>query len=262
MSRILVVACITWLEMLRRKDVYVLFTLLAVLLATLVSLNMFGLAGLVVYIKDIGFLLTWLYGIILAISISARALPQEEQRGTIFSLLAKPLTRLELIVGKWLGAWVVTLVSLALFYGLIVAVVVGRGGRFAVWPLVQGYLLHCGAVGILSAVAFLFSTHMNPDASATLSYVVAAAAFLIVPRVPAFLVRVSGFSADALLLLYHVLPHFEVLDMRNRLIYDQGAVSLRVLALALGYAAAYTATLLLATWLAYRRKRFGRSSGG
>ncbi|MDI6774956.1 MAG: ABC transporter permease [Verrucomicrobiota bacterium] len=262
MNRALVIAQTTWLEMLRKKDVYVLFILLGVMLVTLVSLNIFGLGGLVVYVKDIGLLMTWLFGLVLAVNISSRGLPQEEQRGTIFPLLAKPITRFELILGKWLGAWVVTSLSLLMFYLLIAVVVALRGGALSPMAMAQGYILHAATLAILCAIALLFSTRMNADATAATSYVVAAAAFLVTPQIPAFLKNATGFSADAFLALYHVLPHFEILDMRNRLIYDQGPAEWRAFVLALAYAACYTVALLLAAWLAYRAKRFSRADIG
>lgn len=260
MIRTLTIAAIMWLEMLRKKDVYVLLILGTSLLVTLVSLNIFGLGGLVIYVKDIGLLMSWIFGVVLAISMSARALPQEEQRGTIFPLLAKPITRIELIAGKWLGATTVASLTMFIFYALIFLVVRMRGGSMQAAPLLQGYVLHCGALAILCGIGLLFSTHMNFDAAVSLSFVACAAAFLVVPRVPAFLMKTSGFSADALMALYNVLPHFEILDMRKRIVYDDGPLSPRTFAICLGYAACYAAALILLSWLAYRKKRFSRGN--
>ena len=99
MKRILTIASVVWIELLRRKDVYVLFILLLAFLMILMSLNVFGLGGLVVYVKEIGLLLTWLFSWILAVNISSRLLPQEETQRTIFPLLAKPISRAEIVVG-------------------------------------------------------------------------------------------------------------------------------------------------------------------
>ena len=93
MIRILTLAWMVWLEMIRRKDIYVLLILLAAFLVTLMALNLFGLGRAVSYLKEIGMLLAWVCSWILAVSISARQLPQEERQGTIFPLLAKPVGR-------------------------------------------------------------------------------------------------------------------------------------------------------------------------
>jgi len=260
MTKILTLAHIVWLDTIRRKDVYVLLVLMGCLLAALVSLNVFGLGGVVAYILHIGLLMTWLFGWILAVNVSARELPQEETRGTIFSLLAKPITRLDLVLGKWIGAWSVVTAALLLLYALVLAVVLARGGYARPLVLAQGFVLHSVAVGVMAALAIAFSTRMNHDAAASLSYVVTAASFLMVPRIPAFLAQESGLRANLLMALYNLLPHFEVFDMRRRITFDYGPVAWGAFFEALAYGVAFIVFLLTLAWLAYRHKRFSRGS--
>ncbi len=113
MTRVWILARIVWLEMLRKKDIYVLFILLAALLVAMISLDVYGLGQVSGYVKEIGLLGAWILGWILAINTSVRQLPQEENRGTVFPLLAKPVSRFELVLGKWLGAWVVVCAATA-----------------------------------------------------------------------------------------------------------------------------------------------------
>ncbi|MBU1694112.1 MAG: ABC transporter permease subunit, partial [Verrucomicrobia bacterium] len=105
MRRALIIARVVWLDMLRRKDLYVMAILLLTLLFVLMSLNLFGLGAVIRYILDVGLLLAWLFSLVLVVGLAARQLPREESRGTIFPLLAKPVTRGELLLGKWLGSW-------------------------------------------------------------------------------------------------------------------------------------------------------------
>lgn len=249
-----------WREILRRKDVYVLLILLGALLVTLVSLDVFGLDGLVRYVADVGFLMAWLFAWILSINVAARELPQEESRGTIFPLLAKPVTRLEVLLGKWLGVTSIVMAATVVFYAAVCGVVLARGGFLDPMTLLQALLLHGMAIGIMTAVAILFSTRMNHDAAATLGYILTGASFAVVPRVPAFLARESGFNAGMLLFLYNALPHFEVFDLRRRLVHNYGPVEWRVVGLVALYGLALTAAFLLLAWLAYRNKRFSRGS--
>lgn len=261
-TRILTLAYIVWLGMLRRKDLYVLFILLAAMLLLLVSLNIFGLGTVTGYVADIGLLMTWGFSWAMAIGASARELPQEESRRTIFPLLAKPVRRGEVIIGKWLGAWTIVCVATAAFYGLVALIVAAGGGPFAVLPLLQALLLHASLLGFITAAGVLLSTRLNFDAAATLTGLLTAAAFLVVPRIPAFLSRESGPAADALLALYFLLPHGEVFDMRRRLVHGLGPAPAGAVAGALLYGALLTAGCLFLAWLAYRRKRFLRGSLG
>ncbi|MDP6525201.1 MAG: ABC transporter permease [Kiritimatiellia bacterium] len=262
MTRICTIAQIVWLEMLRKKDLYVLLILLGALLMVLVSLNIFGLGSVTGYIKDIGLLLTWVLGWIMAVSVTVKELPREESRRTIFPLLAKPITRFELVLGKWLGAWSIVCVATLLFYALVALVVVGMGGSLSLVALLQGYILHCGALGMISAIALVFSTRMNSDAASTLTYVLTLASFLVVPKVPELMARERGMWADGLLFLYNALPHFEIFDLRQRIVYGYGPVGLKTFVLVLLYGAIIVAVGILVSWMAYRRKRFKRGAMG
>ena len=260
MTRIATIAATVWLEVIRRKDLYVLLILLSSLLAVLVSLNVFGLGGVVMYVKDVGLLMAWLFAWILAVSVCTRQLPNEESRGTIFALLAKPITRMELLAGKWLGAWSVVAGATLLFYAVVAGVVGLKGGGFDTLALLQCYILHATATGVIAAIALALSARMNSDAAATLTYVVTGASILVVPRVPEFVAQQSGISAAALYFLYNLLPHFELFDLRKRVVHDFGPLRSDVFWMVLLYGILLSALFLLVAWLAYRHKRFSRGS--
>jgi ABC-type transport system involved in multi-copper enzyme maturation permease subunit len=260
MIRILTLAWLVWLEMLRRKDVYVLFILLAAFLATLMALNLFGLGQVVSYLKELGLLLAWVCSWILAVSISTRQLPQEERQGTIFPLLAKPVSRAEILIGKWLGTWVVVGAATLLFYALLALVVVLRGGAFGGVVLVQAALLHLGLLGIITALGIAFSTRLNADAAAAMTYVVTLAAWLVLPRVPDLVLMARGAMQTGLMVIYYALPHLELFDLRRRLVYGWPPVPGAVVLWILVYGLLMAAVFLTLGWLAYRNKRFTRGA--
>jgi ABC-type transport system involved in multi-copper enzyme maturation permease subunit len=259
MIRIITIAKIVWLEMLRRKDIYVLLILLTAMLVALVSLNIFGIAGTVRYIKDVGLLITWLFSWILAVTISCRVIPQEETRGTIFPLLAKPVTRLEFILGKWLGAWTIVGAAVLVFYLLTMSIVSIKGGLFSVGAILQGFTLHFFALGIITALGILFSARMNSDAATSMTYVLTATAFIVTPKIPAFIANAKGIHSIVLGILYHILPHFELLDMRMRIIHNYGPVNAGVFLTSIAYALLLSLVFILLAWISFREKRFSRS---
>jgi Cu-processing system permease protein len=258
MKQILTLAVVVWFEMMRRKDLYVLLILMATLLAGLLSFDVFGLAGVTGYVKDMGLLAVWLLAWILAINTSVRQLPQEEQRGTLFPLLAKPVSRLTLILGKWLGAWSVTGFALACLYLTLCLGIFLKGGRFDAMTLLQAVILHGAALGLVCALGIALSTRMNRDAATVTTYVVTAAAFILLPRVPSLLLGASGMMNTSLYTLYYLFPHFELFDLRRRLVHDWGCAPGFTIAGILAYAALMTLTLLLLAWLGYRKRRFSR----
>jgi ABC-type transport system involved in multi-copper enzyme maturation permease subunit len=260
MIRVFTIARIVWIEMLRRKDVYVLLVLLAALLVALLSANVFGLGGVVDYVKETGLLFAWVFSWGLAVAVSARELPEEEKRGTVYSLLAKPVSRFELLVGKWLGSWGVVSAATLCFYGLLVAVVATRGGSLAPSVLVQAYLLHVMALSVICALTLALSTRMNFDAAATLSLAITVGAFLILPRVPDLLTHAQGLRRSSMLVLYWALPHFEVFDMRQRLVFGNDPVSWSVVFGVILYGVLLTSSLIGVGWLVYRKRSFLRGT--
>ncbi len=258
MIKVWAIACTVWLEMLRKKDIYVLLILLAVLLVSLLSVDVFGLGGVSGYVQDMGLLFTWVFAWVLSVVVPARELPAEEKQGTIYTLLAKPLTRCELIAGKWLGSLSIVAIATLSFYCVIIGVTYLRGGRFRFDTFVQAYILHVGALAVISSLALALSTRMNFDAAATTTFGFTGAAFLIVPEVPRMLAVVEGWRNTALLIAYGVMPHFDLFDMRQRLVYDKLPARWSVVGLILLYAVLMTLTLLMCAWLSYANKRFRR----
>lgn len=275
-SVICTIAGLVWREMLRRKDIYVLLILLAALLFSLLSVDIFGLKGVAAYVKDLGLSFTWLFAWILAVLVGARQLPAEERQGTIFTLLSKPITRAELVVGKWLGAWSITSAATLCFYALIMVVVAvpevfsatsggltGAGealrrNSFQPWLLLQATLLHAAALAVICAIALALSTRMNFDAAATFCFVLTAASLLVLPRIPELLLKLAGLHAAAMTVLWYLMPHFEVFDLRQRLIYDGIPARWTIVGLSLAYGMTMTALILLMAWLGYRNKKFRR----
>jgi len=254
----LTLARVVWLELLRRKDFYVLLCLLAALCTTLLSLDIFGLGGVVTFIKDIGLLAIWILVWILTLNLSVRQLPREESQGTIFPLLAKPISRLELIAGKWLGCWSAAGFAALCFYALLAGVAAFQGGPFVPLVLAQSFLLHLVVVAILAALGILLSTRLNSDAASTLAYLASGACYLVIPQIPIAFAALSGLRRDLLLACYFAAPHLELFDLRRRLVHDWGPLPIQPFVLILLYGALVTLILLTLAWLLYRRKRFVR----
>lgn len=263
MTRIFTIAGIVWKERLRTKGLYVLFVLSAALMLGMLPMDVSGLDGSSRYLCDIGLLLAWLFSLVIAIATSSRQIPGEQSGGTIYSLLAKPVTRADVIVGKWLGAWTISSAATLVFYALVVLLTLARGGYISAVTLLQGVLAHIAAIGVISAIALAFSTRLNSDATASLTAVFTVASLVILPRVPnLFLYETNSVRRVFLMVVYHILPHFELFDMRRRIVHDWGPAEWPAFFLVLIYAAMFVAIFLIIAWLGFRNKRFPRDVCG
>src|SRR6266705_3822872 len=134
MNTILALSGVVIKELYRRKDFYVLFVLTAVVTLLAGSISIFDDPKIVRYLKEICLLLIWVSALVIAIVTTARQIPAERENRTIFPLLAKPVTRGQVVLGKFAGCWVATGIALVIFY-LFFTIVAGT--RENQWPMVS-----------------------------------------------------------------------------------------------------------------------------
>src|SRR5438874_13213850 len=134
MNTVLALAQVVIKELYRRKDFYVLFVLTAVITLLLGSVSFFNDAKIVRYLKEVVLLLIWVSALVIAITTTARQIPAERENRTIFPLLAKPVSRGQVVLGKFAGCWLACGLALLVFYvfsGLV------SGSREHNWPILN-----------------------------------------------------------------------------------------------------------------------------
>ena len=128
MNTVLAISGIVIKELYRRKDFYVLLVLTAVITGLLGAINFFNDPTIVRYLKEVCLLLIWISSLVICITTAARQIPAERENRTIFPLLAKPVTRWQVVLGKFAGCWFACGIALLVFY-LFFAVVSESRGR-------------------------------------------------------------------------------------------------------------------------------------
>jgi Cu-processing system permease protein len=257
-NAIFAVAILVIKELYRRKDFYVLFVLTALITLILGALNFFNDDQIVRYLKEICLLLVWISALVIAITTTARQIPAEREHRTIFPLLAKPLTRGHLIVGKFLGCWLATGLALLVFYfffGVISA------SREHVWPLLsygQALWLHWFMLAVVIAMALCGSVvFAAPSSNATILLVVVIGILLIGRYLNKVALQMDEPAQTIVYLIYYLIPHLELFDVRDLVIHNWDPIPWWACAVATLYAAAYAAFFLVAGWLVFRRQSLG-----
>ena len=166
----------------------------------------------------------------------------------------------QLIAGKWLGAWSSTALAVLCFYAAVAAVVCLKGGTFQWGALAQTYALQMAMLAVIQSMTVALSTRLNADAAATLSYVLSAGAFVVLPKAGALLAPAAGAGGAALTAAYYLAPHLELFDMRRRVVHDFGPTPWPAFSAVLLYGAVWTALFIILAWLGYRRRRFSRTA--
>jgi ABC-type transport system involved in multi-copper enzyme maturation permease subunit len=242
-------------ELYRRKDFYVLLVLTGLITLAAGSANFFNDNKIVGYLKDVCLLLIWISALVIAIGTAARQIPAEREQRTIFPLLAKPVTRWQVILGKFTGCWLACGLALVVFYAFFVLV---TGSREHHWPLLnffQALWLQWIMLGVVIAMVLLGSVIFSaPSANATICIVVVLGILLLGRHLNKVALQQSDPLETIIYIVYFLIPHLEWYDVRDLIVYDHKLISWLHCGLATLYGAAYALFFLFAAWLAFRRK--------
>src|SRR5256885_1042653 len=157
MSTILALANLVIKELYRRKDFYVLLVLTAVITLSLGTINLFNDPKIVRYVKEVCLLLIWLSAVVIAIMTAARQIPSERENRTIFPLLAKPVTRGEVIAGKFSGCWLAVGIALVVFYVFFALISGVKSGQWPWLNYFQALWLQWAMLGVVIGIVLLGS---------------------------------------------------------------------------------------------------------
>jgi len=244
------------LELYRRKDLIVVFLLGGVILLPLAFFSPFGVSGASRYMNELAMLLVWLFSLTIGLGVSARLLPPEFDSRTIYPMLAKPVGRGTILLGKYLGALAASFLALAFFY-LAYAVLIGL--RQGVWfPLIllQAFTLHTGLLMIVTALGLLGSLVMTPSANLTLCGLLSVLMLVFGQRLPALIQTQPVPGKWALQVIQWAGPHLEFFDLRQRLIHDWPPIGWDVCAAVMVYAVGYAVACLALSAVIFRKTRF------
>src|SRR5690349_19784701 len=229
-------------ELYRRKDFYVLFVMTAVITLVMGSVTFFNDPKIARYLKEICLLLIWVSALVIAISTTARQIPAERENRTIFPLLAKPVTRAQVVLGKFFGCWLACGLALLMFY-LFFGVI--SGTREGNWPLlqyVQAFWMQYVMVGVVVALVLLGSVVFTaPSSNATICFVLVVGILLVGRHLNVVALREPEPLRSILYTIYFLIPHLEWYDIRDFVIYDQGLIAWTDCFLATLYALGYAA---------------------
>lgn len=241
------------LESVRRKDLWVVAILGLIIMLASGALGFFGFQGLEAFAKDLGVTVLGLFSTIIAVLTATRALPDEIKNRTLYPLLARPISRFDLIMGKFLGAVAVSWISfliLALMTALALLVFNVRFEAIMLQYMVAKML----GLAVLCAVSMALSVFMTPAASATLGLVFAFGSSMMVRALV-----MAAASSPSLTPIFKginaMLPQIGLFDLGGRVANSGWApVPLWVMGALLSYAIAYGGAMLGLSWFKFRRQ--------
>jgi ABC-type transport system involved in multi-copper enzyme maturation permease subunit len=265
MRPILVVAGGVFRDSIRERVAYGLVFFALMLMAASFLLAQITAGQDVKIIKDLGLAASSAIGLFIAVFFGIGLVTKEVERRSIYSLLSKPVTRAQFIVGKYLGLALTLLINLTVmvvaFY-LVLAYLDATtvGSTKLAWeaPALDPQMLKAFAlIGVellvMTAVALFLSTFSSPFLSVALSI-----AIYIIGHFGEDLKNLdslveSKFVAGLGRAVYYVLPNLERLDVKSAVVHAVPVSAEHVLLATLS-SSLYIGVLLVASTIVFSRR--------
>jgi ABC-type transport system involved in multi-copper enzyme maturation permease subunit len=242
------------LESVRRKDLWVIAILGFLILMASGALGFFGTQGLETFVKDLAVTVLGLFSTIVAILTSSRLIPEEIQRKTLYPLLARPISRFDLLMGKFAGAVAVTWIAFLLLAVLTGFALTTFGVTFEA-VMLQYLLAKMMGLAVVCAVTMALSTYMTPAAAATMSFVLAFGSSLIIRALVMAYESASPAMQVVFKFLNAILPQYALFDFGSRAANTGWApVPAWIVGFLAAYALIYCASMLAMSWAKFRKQ--------
>jgi ABC-type transport system involved in multi-copper enzyme maturation permease subunit len=254
MEKVLGIAHVTILESFRRKDPFVVLILAGVVVFGAGLFSRFGTEDLGKFVKDVAFTVTTLMAIVICVITAARQIPNEIQNRTLYPLVAKPVSRFTLFMGKYVGVGALASGVVLLFWlELFVLFKILKIPTSAVF--FQAIYLRIVSMWILAAMVLGLSTVFTHGANVTISLLLALAMQTFTNTMVAIRTELEGWSVYVLDAIYWIVPHLQLFDLSKKEVHGWPAVPLWVLGALTVYGLIYSSV-----FIALGCRRFSRLS--
>ena len=252
--RISTIAANTVREAVRNKLLYALLLFAILLILSGVFLSSLSYVESERILQDIGMAAIRVIGVAIAVFVGVGLIYKEVDRRTVYTILAKPLTRTEFLLGKFVGLVLTIWMQMAIMVAAFVSVSLATGA-----DLNAGYaaaLLLTGVeLAVMVAVATLFSAFTTPMLASFFS-----GGVWVVGNLTRDLREIGARSElesvqAVTLWLHRVLPDLEAFNLGIEAVHGLPIAASDVW-LALAYGAGYVAVVLVAAVAIFDRRDF------
>ena len=255
MGRIVKIAKNVFGEAIRDRILYIigLFALLMVAAVRLIPELSVGTDDKI--ILDFGLAAISILGLIVTVFIGTNLVNKEIEKRTVYILVAKPLSRSELIVGKHIGlsaVLAVLLIVMTVIYGLILSL---SGISYPIGSILVTVIFIFIQLSLLTAVAILFGVFTSSLLATLFTF-----GIYLMGNLSRDLVKLGDLSDNLgikklMMGLYVILPDLSRLNLKNDAVYGL-LPSMANLVSNFGYALLYIILLLSITIAIFARREF------
>ena len=250
--RVTAVARNTYRETVRDRIFYLVAVFGFVMLASTAVLSPLTVGAQGKIMTDVGLAAMVVIGLLVVVFVGSGMVRKEMDKGTIVTILAKPVSRREYLLGKFLGLNLTLTAMLAIMAVLFAVMLAVAPGEFSPRFLGAGYLTFL-ELTLINAVAVFFSTCV----SSVLAAVFTLGAFIVGHLSES--IREFGQLQDGPMqerisdLVYRLVPNLEVFNVRGAVVHGD-PVTWAHLGWATIYGLGWTGLLLILAGSVFSRR--------
>ena len=251
LRHIFAIAKNTFRETIRDRVLYAILVFSLAFLGFTLVISSISLGTDLHIMRSLGLAGMYLFSVIITVFLGTSLIYKEIEKRTLYFILAKPISRAEVIIGKFFGLLASVSVCVLGMFIVYLGMIAFKGGGFDGVALLSGFYTLLD-LSVLIALSILFSTFATPLASAMYAVVIIYVGHSLDVIMQA--VRFSGpFAKGVANILYYLLPNLEKFDIRNLVIYGLHPSLVSVVAV-IAYAVVYCAVLLFVATMAFRTR--------
>lgn len=219
MSGIWIIAKMSLLENSRKQVFHVLCLLMLAVIGSSTLLSIFTEGVQIKILKDLCMTCILFGGAALAIALGATGIPADVESRTIHPLIARPLTRAQYVIGKFIGTFITVAMGIFAMTIAFSALIYVYQHSFDTF-LGMAVLFTLLEVAIVTAIATTMSTFASPAIASVVTFMIYLAGTIKVGYIGGLIEKSQvGLSKALYTLIYHALPNLECFNLKTSLVH-------------------------------------------
>jgi Cu-processing system permease protein len=252
MHAILTLARLTVRTYLQEKILLVVIVFAALLMASSYVLSPLAVGAQQKIVVDIGLAAVSIFAVVLIVLLGAGSFHMEKERGILRSLLAKPISRVDFIVGKYLGTLSTACMVIVLMGAVHMLMVSLTGARVTGTMLWAVYMTMLEA-SLITALLTLFSCFTSPLLGSFFTIACVVAGHFSADLLDFANRFGSGLPKALVTGIYYLLPNLGLVTLRSEAVHNLHVPEGMLLAVTL-YSLIYAGVLLYSATLIFRAR--------
>lgn len=242
----------TFKETVRDRIFYLVVVFGFVMLASTAVVSPLTIGAQGKIMTDVGLAAMTVFGLLVVVFVGANMVRKEMDKGTILTILSKPVSRRQYLWGKFLGLGMTQITMISVMGLLFLLMTFLAPGDFSLRFVAAIYMGLLEMI-LITAVVVFFSTCVSPVLAAVFALGVFVIGHLSESIRDFGTMQGTAVQARTAEVIYYLVPNLEVFNVRGAVVHGE-IVSLEHLLMATLYCLAYSGLLLLLAGSIFARK--------